>query len=74
MSRCYKCMKEYGDSYDMCPYCGHEKNTPAKELYFLMPGTVVANRYEIGVSIGSGGFGIMYKAWDRVLEKTVAIL
>lgn len=73
MNRCYKCMKEYGDSYDMCPYCGHEKNTPAKELYFLMPGTVVANRYEIGVSIGSGGFGIMYKAWDRVLEKTVAI-
>lgn len=73
MSRCYKCMKEYGDSYDMCPYCGYEKGTPAKELYFLTPGSVVANRYEIGVSIGSGGFGIMYKAWDSVLEKTVAV-
>lgn len=73
MSRCYKCMKEYGDSYDMCPYCGYEKATPAKELYFLSPGTLVGNRYEIGISIGSGGFGIMYKAWDRVLEKEVAV-
>lgn len=73
MSRCYQCMREYGDNYDMCPYCGYEKTTPAKELYFLSPGTVVANRYEIGVSIGSGGFGIMYKAWDRALEKTIAV-
>ena len=73
MSRCYKCMKEYGDDYDICPYCGHDKNTPAKELYYLSPGTVLAERYEIGISIGSGGFGIMYKAWDRVLEKEVAV-
>lgn len=73
MSRCYKCMREYGDNYDMCPYCGYEKSSPAQELYFLAPGTVVANRYEIGISIGSGGFGIMYKAWDRVLEKEVAV-
>ena len=73
MNRCYCCMKEYGDKFDMCPFCGYEKNTPAKELYFLSPGNLVANRYEIGVSIGSGGFGIMYKAWDRVLEKVVAI-
>lgn len=73
MNRCYNCMKEYDEDFDMCPYCGYEKNAPADKLYFLSPGVVLANRYEIGVSIGSGGFGIMYKAWDRVLEKVVAV-
>ncbi len=66
-------MKEYDEDFDMCPYCGYEKNAPADKLYFLSPGVVLADRYEIGVSIGSGGFGIMYKAWDRVLEKVVAV-
>lgn len=73
MNRCYKCMKEYDEDFDMCPYCGYEKNASADKLYFLSPGVVLADRYEIGVSIGSGGFGIMYKAWDRVLEKVVAV-
>lgn len=73
MSRCYNCMKEYNDSYDMCPYCGHEKNAAPKELYFLAEGTIIQERYEIGVSIGNGGFGITYKAWDRTLQKTVAV-
>ena len=72
-NRCYQCMNEYNESYDMCPYCGYEKNTPAKEMYFLQPGTVIAERYEIGVSVGSGGFGITYKAWDRVLSKVVCV-
>lgn len=73
MKRCYSCMKEYEDAYDMCPYCGHTQDEPPKELYFLHPGTVIADRYIIGVSIGSGGFGITYKAWDTVLAKVVAI-
>lgn len=72
-TRCYQCMNEYNESYDMCPYCGYEKNTPAKEMYFLQPGTVILDRYEIGVSVGSGGFGITYKAWDRVLSKIVCV-
>ncbi|MGN1203511.1 MAG: serine/threonine protein kinase, partial [Lachnospiraceae bacterium] len=66
-------MKEYNDSYDMCPYCGHEKNAAPKELYFLTEGTVIQKRYEIGTSVGNGGFGITYKAWDRTLQKTVAV-
>ena len=72
-TRCYQCMNEYNETYGMCPYCGYEKDTPAKEMYFLYPGTVILNRYEIGVSVGSGGFGITYKAWDRVLSKVVCV-
>ena len=73
MIRCYSCMREYEEVYDMCPFCGHTQDEPPKELYFLQPGTIIAERYVVGVSIGSGGFGITYKAWDTVLEKVVAI-
>ncbi len=71
--RCLQCMKEYHSEYEMCPYCGYIQNTDPKELYFLRPGTIIADRYVIGVSIGSGGFGITYKAWDQTLSKIVAI-
>ena len=66
-------MNEYNESYDMCPYCGCEKDISAKEMYFLYPGTVILDRYEIGISVGSGGFGITYKAWDRALSKVVCV-
>lgn len=73
MGRCFHCMREYGEEYEICPYCGKEKEIKPKELYFLTPGTLIADRYEIGVSIGSGGFGITYKAWDMTLSKVVAV-
>lgn len=66
-------MREYGEEYEICPYCGKEREIKPKELYFLTPGTLIADRYEIGVSIGSGGFGITYKAWDKTLSKVVAV-
>lgn len=73
MRRCFACMKEYKKEYDMCPYCGHEADAPPKQMYFLSPGMVIADRYEIGVDVGEGGFGITYKAWDRQLMQVVAI-
>lgn len=38
-----------------------------------MPGTVLLDRYIIGQAIGSGGFGIIYKAWDTKFETIVAL-
>ena len=73
MKRCYACFKEYGDSYDICPYCGRIEITKPSEPVYLAPGTVLAGRYIIGESIGAGGFGIVYKAWDSKLETVVAI-
>lgn len=73
MIRCYNCMSEFSDEYDMCPFCGTERGVGQKELYFLGLGTVIQDRYEIGMSCGSGGFGITYIAWDRTLAKKVAI-
>lgn len=73
MKRCYCCMKEYKEEYMICPHCGYEEETPQKGLYYLPTGTMIAERYEIGISVGSGGFGITYKAWDHMLEKVVAL-
>lgn len=42
-------------------------------LHTLFPGTVLSGRYYIGKAVGSGGFGIIYKAFDLKLEAIVAV-
>ena len=73
MQRCYGCMKEYGDEYKLCPYCGYVANTLPETKNHLKAGTVLANRYILGKVLGYGGFGITYIAWDETLSRTVAI-
>jgi serine/threonine protein kinase len=38
-----------------------------------MPGTQISGRYELGDRLGSGGMSTVYRATDRVLERTVAV-
>lgn len=38
-----------------------------------MAGTIVLNRFEIGERLGAGGYGTVYRAWDRRLEREVAV-
>lgn len=73
MNRCYYCFKEYGEEYDICPYCGQIKSNAPIEPIHLYPGTILADRYILGQAVGSGGFGIIYKAWDSKLETIVAV-
>lgn len=73
MALCYSCFKEYGDEFELCPYCGTERITAPNEAIHLMPGTVLNERYIIGTSIGEGGFGVVYRAYDTKLECIVAI-
>lgn len=74
MSRplCLNCFRIKGD-YEMCPYCGYMENDPPKEVFQLKPGTILQSRYIIGESIGYGGFGITYKAYDTILSIVVAV-
>ncbi|MBQ9157137.1 MAG: serine/threonine protein kinase [Eubacterium sp.] len=71
--RCFNCMKEYEEAYEVCPYCGYIEGTPPKEPYFLKPGEILNHRYIVGTSLDHGGFGIVYRAWDAQMEQTVAI-
>ncbi len=70
---CLNCMNTFEEKYGLCPHCGFIPGTPPKEAYHLFPGTVLKNRYVVGTTVGFGGFGITYRAWDQVLEKKVAI-
>ena len=71
--RCYNCMKVFPDEYEICPHCGFDMDAEPEVINHLYPGTVLGDRYIIGVVIGSGGFGVTYKAWDRQLENVVCI-
>lgn len=73
MSRCFTCLKEIPDKLNMCPYCGSIHTNEPTQPIDLRPGTVLLNRYYIGKSTASGGFGIIYKAYDMKLETIVAV-
>ena len=72
-TRCMGCMEEFEDQFDICPYCGYVKGTPAREAYHIIPGTVLHERYIIGKVLEFGGFGITYLGYDRLLNMKVAI-
>ncbi len=79
MYRCLSCMREFdieniakGES-KICPFCGYDNDAKPAELYHLSPGTILRDRYILGLVIGFGGFGVTYKAWDKSLDMVVAI-
>lgn len=73
MLRCSSCFQIIDSSMEFCPYCGHKQGGPAKEPYQLPPGTPLTNRYIVGGVLGTGGFGITYRAWDKTLDMIVAL-
>ncbi len=66
-------MEEIGERRKFCLKCGYEFAKKTKEVYHLQPGTMLAGRYELGIVLGFGGFGVVYKAWDHKLQRIVAI-
>lgn len=69
---CFQCFKRK-DGQEVCPHCGYAEHDGVRQAYQLVPGTVLRKRYVIGVSIGIGGFGITYKAFDVTLGMIVAV-
>jgi tetratricopeptide (TPR) repeat protein/predicted Ser/Thr protein kinase len=45
--------------------------TPAADTAFEPPATV--DRYALGETLGAGGLGVVYEAWDPKLERRVAV-
>lgn len=69
---CFWCFKSRGNQ-PVCPHCGYVQSDAPEQAYQLAPGTILQKRYIIGVSIGFGGFGITYKAFDAMLRMIVAV-
>lgn len=73
MGYCFKCFKSFDYTMEICPFCGEEHHAEPLGVMDLMPGTVLVGKYIVGHRIGSGGFGIVYRGFDKELERIVAI-
>src|SRR5262245_56532848 len=52
---------------------GSRKGGFRVEFKTALVGSLVLNRFLIERRIGSGGFGVVYEAWDGRLERPVAV-
>ena len=71
--RCTNCFSVYEREYEICPDCGFVRGTAAEETFHISPGAILRGRFVIGMVLGYGGFCIIYKAWDKILQTIVAI-
>lgn len=56
-----------------CPFCGGDDRTLTLCSPALPPRTVLDHRYVMGGTLGQGGFGITYRAYDLRMGNTVAV-
>ena len=69
---CYKCMKRYDNGLSICPSCAYAENTPSNPMY-ISPGTILHERYMVGVLLEYNGEGATYIAHDTSTDCTVLI-
>lgn len=72
--RCNRCFELYEKNDGICPFCGHSETVKVQSSHVLQPGTQLkGGRFIIGEQIGQGSVGIVYKAWDNRLDRTIVI-
>ena len=70
---CYWCFAEKPIKEKPCPKCGYT-HTPSHDTQkCLVPGTILHNRYVVGIPLGVGGFGITYKCLDTKIGGVCAV-
>jgi len=73
MKRCYGCFRLLPDEAKNCSFCGFSIQNYEVHKWTLTPGTMLDGKYLVGRTLGEGGFGITYLAWDINMETRVAI-
>lgn len=69
---CYNCMEKYEMHKSVCPNCGYDENTPHNPMY-ITPGTILHDRYLIGVLMNYNGEGATYFSLDTATGCKVMI-
>lgn len=70
---CYGCFRPLKGNENVCPHCGYHIHENPSSAQILKPGTVLNQKYTIGKTLGEGGFGITYLAWDNNMQTKIAI-
>ena len=56
-------MEKFDSDLHICPHCGFDDNTPHDPMY-IIPGTVLRDRYLVGILLSSNGEGATYIGHD----------
>lgn len=73
MNRCMKCMREFEEGLESCPYCGTDHVLEPDNFKHLYPETVLNDRYIVGYAVDVNSIFVTYIAWDIDEEKRVFI-
>ena len=68
---CLNCLEP--SSTEPCPECGWSSDDEPDNPSALPPGTLLNKRFRLAKSLGQGGFGITYLAFDKTLEIRLAV-
>jgi len=69
---CSGCMDMKLESEMICPHCGYAENTPF-DPNFIEPGTVLNDRYAVGVKLGHNSEGATYIGYNKSIGCKVLI-